>query len=81
MANQEGITALHLSSGNGAIECVQFLINRGADVTLQAKNGMTAMDMALKNGHEETAEILREAMKKQESWKAGSDQATDSVHP
>jgi ankyrin repeat protein len=63
-ADNEGFTALHLSSGNGETECVQFLIERGADVTIKAKNGMTAMDMALKNGHEETAGILEEAMKK-----------------
>jgi len=43
---------------------VQFLIEREADVNIKAKDGKTAMDFALKNGHEETAELLSAAMEK-----------------
>jgi len=43
---------------------VQLLIVRGADVNIKAKDGKTAMDFAIKNGQEETAELLREVMEK-----------------
>ena len=42
----------------------EFLIERGADVNIKAKDGKTVMDFALKNGHEETVELLREVMGK-----------------
>lgn len=40
-------------------EMIQLLRDHGADLNAQSKEGMTALDFALKRGHTELAEVLR----------------------
>ena len=40
---------------------VKSLLNAGADVNAQGKDGGTALSLAMENGHTETANALRNA--------------------
>ncbi len=42
----DGMTPLMIAVYNGHLDCVTYLINRGADVTLQDASGRTALDYA-----------------------------------
>lgn len=53
--------ALHWAAGSGKADTVRLLIAHGADVALRDHNGMTALDVALRRGHEAVAEVLRAA--------------------
>jgi ankyrin repeat protein len=43
----------------GSIECVQYLIESGADTALTSAEGKTAYDYAVEKGYEEIAQLLR----------------------
>src|SRR5699024_8125815 len=46
--NSDGRTALHTAiSGNGNLEMVKLLVEKGADVTVKDKEGLTLVDHAL----------------------------------
>ena len=51
-------TALHCAVGQGATECVRFLLQRGIDSTLKDIFGRTARDTAQRMGKTEILEIL-----------------------
>jgi len=61
-------TALMFASGRGHIGIVQMLLNAGADPHIQiegteSEDGMTALTYAIREGHEDIVEIMREVMK------------------
>jgi ankyrin repeat protein len=56
-----GATPLSLASSVGNDAAVRTLLGAGADPTLAQCDGRTALDLALANGHEEVASLLREA--------------------
>ncbi|CAD8067353.1 unnamed protein product [Paramecium primaurelia] len=56
--NDEGNTMLISASKCGAVLIVEFLLKNGADASIQNYNGLTAMDMALKNYQFQTADII-----------------------
>lgn len=68
--NDRGETALHGAAGRGADAVVRFLVEQGARLDLQDKQGRTPLDVALGAGgrrtagqipaHESTAALLRE---------------------
>jgi ankyrin repeat protein len=45
-ANSMGITALHGAANRGSDDIIRFLVARGADLTLQDKEGRSALDWA-----------------------------------
>lgn len=53
--------ALIAASGEGKLETVKLLIEKGADVNAKDKNGNTPLKNALSHGKTEIAEFLREA--------------------
>lgn len=55
---------LHIAVISGNKEVVQRLISLGADVNLTDEKGNTALDIALQNGQEEIALILKNTQKR-----------------
>ena len=45
-ADHEGNTALHNAAARGDVEMIQYLVSKGADVTLVTREGRTTADMA-----------------------------------
>jgi hypothetical protein len=57
--DRQGGPALHWAAGSGRAETVRLLIEHGADVTARDHNDMTALQVAVKRGHEAVAALLR----------------------
>lgn len=55
-----GATVLMLASQEGHTEMVRFLLNKGAQVNLQKRNGMSALMLASKRGHTGVVSLLLE---------------------
>jgi ankyrin repeat protein len=53
-------TALHRSACNGHLAVTKLLLEGGADPTLRAKDGRTALDYARSNGRSEVVALLSE---------------------
>jgi ankyrin repeat protein len=49
---------LHLASRNGHVDLGWMLIDRGADMSAQTKDGSTALHLASLNGHVDFAQML-----------------------
>ena len=58
----EGFTALMFAAAEGRVEVVKALLSRGADVAIKDDDGDTALDFAVKNGHQVAAVVLRNEM-------------------
>jgi ankyrin repeat domain-containing protein 50 len=59
-SHTDGATPLHQASGNGHIHVARFLLERGADVTAQAKDGSTPLHLASRRGQVEVVRMLIE---------------------
>ncbi|KAI7367193.1 hypothetical protein KC354_g3605 [Hortaea werneckii] len=57
----DGSTPLHCASTAGHLETVECLLRLGADPTLRNDDWKTASQVAVENGHEQIAALLREA--------------------
>ncbi len=55
---------LHTYAQSGNTFGIKFLLDNGVDIGLKNKYGMTALEMAERNGREEAAELLRNYTKK-----------------
>lgn len=60
-AGQTGNTALIFASMFGNAATVEYLLHKGADVTVKNALGETALNLALKNGHRDIVLLLRAA--------------------
>ncbi|KAG0701794.1 Ankyrin-2 [Chionoecetes opilio] len=60
-------TALHYAAAFGDMEVVEWLAERGVDVTGKDKNGRLAKDVAKRNGHRHIHHFLKEETKRQPS--------------
>lgn len=57
-ADDDGYSALHGAAENGHLDCVRALIAAGADPHPRTRDGLTPLDLAEMEGHEEIAELL-----------------------
>lgn len=58
-ADATGWSALLFASSNEKLDLVKYLILNGADINLKAKDGTSAMSLALKNKNEDIIKILK----------------------
>jgi ankyrin repeat protein len=58
-ANRQGETPLHWAADHGRRDCLEMLLERGADVTRQDARGRTARNIAYENRQEAIMVILR----------------------
>ncbi len=58
-ADATGWTALMFASSNEKVDLVKYLILQGADVNLKAKDGTTALSLAIKEKNEEIIKMLK----------------------
>jgi uncharacterized protein len=58
LAYGEGVTALTIAAERGYIEMVRLLLDAGADKNYKTSRG-TAVDLALRNKHDDLAELIR----------------------
>eukprot|EP00929_Paragymnodinium_shiwhaense_P119736 TRINITY_DN91636_c0_g1_i1.p1 TRINITY_DN91636_c0_g1~~TRINITY_DN91636_c0_g1_i1.p1 ORF type:complete len:390 (+),score=75.71 TRINITY_DN91636_c0_g1_i1:159-1328(+) len=56
--NCQGLTPLHLACKTGAIRCVQFLLEQGADVFHVTSRQQTCLHLACHGGHTEVTQLL-----------------------
>jgi len=54
----EGFTALMTAAAEGQLEVVRYLLDHGADRSLEDKDGDTALSFARQKGHAEVVELL-----------------------
>nr|XP_029716923.1 ankyrin repeat domain-containing protein 10-like [Aedes albopictus] len=54
-------TALHLSAEHGHVNNVQVLLDAGASFVAKDRNGLTALDLAERSGHDACVNLLKEA--------------------
>jgi len=57
----DGVTAVHVAAEEGHLECVQLLIDAGADVTVLDDEDRTPLLLALKGNYGEVASVLVKA--------------------
>lgn len=63
----ENPTALFLSSRWGYLKNVEVLLKHGADLTIKNKSGMTALDVARAEKHQDVVDALTRAMSESNS--------------
>lgn len=57
--NEFGVTPLHDAALEGQLQTVKLLVELGADVNKQSKDGWTALDDAVENNHKEIEAFLK----------------------
>ena len=58
-ADATGWTAIMFASSNGKLDLVKYLISKGADLNLKAKDGTSALSLALKDKNDDIIKILK----------------------
>ena len=56
--NDDGVTLLQMTAGEGHKEIAELLIEKGADVNAMTADGLTALFAAILGPHKEMAELL-----------------------
>ena len=59
-------TPLMWAAGKGHTDCVEYLLQNGAQVDLKDWDGKTALKLASQQGHDSTVKLLRTAADKGE---------------
>ena len=76
LLNNNGYTPLQYAAMRGNAQMVELFIRNGADVGILSKDGESAVELALKLGHSEAAEVLKKArqemLAQEEAAKAGA---------
>jgi SH3-like domain-containing protein len=60
MKDSNGWTAMHFAAGANSVEAVRILAKHGADLSIEAANGYTPMQWAVRLQNEKVAEELRQ---------------------
>ncbi|MBN1408259.1 MAG: ankyrin repeat domain-containing protein, partial [Calditrichaceae bacterium] len=60
-ADATGWSALMFAASNGKPDLIKYLISKKADVNLKAKDGATALSLAVKDKNEEMVKVLKTA--------------------
>ena len=66
----KGYSALHLASFMGNSDMVKVLLDHGVDITAECPQGRIALDMAESQDHDETSELLSNALDKRQNFKS-----------
>eukprot|EP00252_Welwitschia_mirabilis_P000323 TRINITY_DN10359_c0_g1_i1.p1 TRINITY_DN10359_c0_g1~~TRINITY_DN10359_c0_g1_i1.p1 ORF type:complete len:1207 (+),score=276.23 TRINITY_DN10359_c0_g1_i1:189-3809(+) len=61
--SKSGVTALMVAAGKGRVDEVSLMLNLGADCQLEAHDGTTALDWAMKEQQDEIAGLISRSMK------------------
>ncbi|XP_036604396.1 ankyrin repeat domain-containing protein 53 [Trichosurus vulpecula] len=64
--NRNGITPLHLASGEGMLDCIKILVKAGADVHALDNHNRKGIDICKAWNHRECARFLKDAMWKRD---------------
>jgi hypothetical protein len=76
LLNDNGYTPLQYAAMRGNAQMVELFIRNGADVGILSKDGESAVELALKLGHSQAAEVLKtarqEMLAQEEAAKAGA---------
>ena len=60
LLDKESRSCLHIAAGNPDIGVIEFLVQIGCDVNLRTREGLTVLDLAIKNQNREIAQYLKE---------------------
>ncbi len=63
LRGENGYTALHAAAENGHLEVIQVLLDCGALIDARLDSGEMPADLAVMAGKEESAHLLRQAVK------------------
>jgi ankyrin repeat protein len=66
MVAESGYTPLMYAAARGDAKMVDLLIRNGANVNMVGKDGETAIELALRTGSQECADILKKARVEQQ---------------
>lgn len=56
---EDGSAPLHIGASFGRTDAVKALVSRGGDIKLKNAKGLTAFDLAVRNGYKELAALVR----------------------
>jgi hypothetical protein len=76
MHHDNGYTPLAYAAMKGSAPMIELLIRNGADPAQTTKEGDTAVELALRMGHNEAADILKQARRAAELKEAGREAGT-----
>jgi hypothetical protein len=70
--DDNGWTALHFAAGANSVEAIRILAGHGADLSIEAVNGYTSLQWAVRLQNKEAAEVLRSIGRERETLTGGS---------
>ena len=57
-AGVDGMFPLHRAASTGSLDCVKFLVEKGADINVYDRNGVSPLDLAVSEGEFDCAQYL-----------------------